>query len=304
MKWQDEQSSSNVEDLRGQSGSSGFGGGGMGGGGGLLAIAFQLFGWKGLMVGGAVLLITKFAGGVGGIHSGAGALHDAGAGPAASYQESPQEHQDVEFVRHILGSTETVWGTEMQAIGKTYPPPRLVLYSNQTPTGCGQGQAAAGPFYCPADQKLYLDLAFFQELGTRFGAPGEFAKAYVIAHEVGHHIQYLTGIDKQVRQAQASASKTEQNRIQVRMELQADCFAGVWANKADAARHTLEAGDIDQAMQAAAGVGDDRLQEQATGTVRPDAFTHGTSAQRKHWLTTGFQAGDIKACDTFATGAL
>ena len=302
MKWQDEQSSNNVEDLRGQGGGGGSMGGGMGGGG-LLAIAFQLFGWKGLMVGGAVMLIAKFAGVGGGMHS-AGALHNGSIGPTANYQESPQEHQDVNFVKHILGSTETVWGAEMQKAGQHYPPPTLVLYSNSTPTGCGQGQAAAGPFYCPADQKLYLDLAFFQELGTRFGAPGEFAKAYVIAHEVGHHIQYLTGIDKKVREAQARASKTEQNAIQVRMELQADCFAGVWANKADAAKHTLEAGDIDQALQAASGVGDDRLQEQATGTIRPDAFTHGTSAQRKHWLTTGFQSGDIKTCDTFAEGAL
>lgn len=306
MKWQDEDRSDNIEDRRGQDGG---GGGGLnlgsfgGGGTGLLFMLFNMFGIRGLLIAGVVLVALKmFGGGIG-----SSGLHNSPAAPAPpglAYQESSIEHARAEFVRHVLGSTENIWSAEFTKLGQTYQKPRLVFYNNATPTGCGRGEAAAGPFYCPADNKVYLDLAFFDELKTRFGAQGEFAQAYVVAHEVGHHVQFLLGIDRKVREAQARASQRDQNALQVRMELQADCLAGVWAHDGNEARHMLEQGDIESAMQAAAGVGDDRLQMQSQGRVVPDAFTHGTSAQRQHWLMTGYQSGNINACDTFAAEAL
>ena len=200
------------------------------------------------------------------------------------------------FTRQVLASTEDVWGKLFpEQVGQPYPAPTLVLFSGRGQSGCGTAEAAMGPFYCPADRKLYLDQSFFDELSTRFGAPGDAAAAYVIAHEVGHHIQTVLGISDQVQAAQERGSERQRNALQVRMELQADCLAGVWAK----ASGRLEAGDIEEAVRAAQSIGDDTLQRQSRGTVVPDSFTHGSSAQRVQWLQTGLRSGKIAACDTF-----
>jgi hypothetical protein len=212
------------------------------------------------------------------------------------YQESAAESQLNELAGVTLAQTEETWGKLFEG---RYPPPTMVIFNDQTPTGCGTGQAAMGPFYCPFDQKIYLDLAFFQELDQRFGAPGDFAQAYVIAHEVGHHVQNLTGTAQKVQQAQQRAqSKAEANQYSVMLELQADCYAGVWARDA-APRLKITQQDIDEGMRAASAIGDDTLQRAAQGRVVPDAFTHGTAEQRSRWLMTGMNSGDPNACDTF-----
>ncbi|MDZ7586101.1 MAG: neutral zinc metallopeptidase [Thiobacillus sp.] len=216
--------------------------------------------------------------------------------PVAS---SPEEERLKEFMSVVLADTEDVWGALFQRSGQRYSPPKLVLFSGAVESACGFAEAAMGPFYCPADQKLYLDMRFFNDLAQRHDAPGDFAQAYVVAHEVGHHVQTLLGISEQVHAARQQAGKTEGNALQVRMELQADCFSGVWANHADKARQVLEPGDVEEALAAAAGVGDDRLQKQARGVVVPDSFTHGSSAQRMHWFNRGLQSGDPGQCDTF-----
>ena len=216
--------------------------------------------------------------------------------PVAS---SPEEERLKEFMSVVLADTEDVWGALFQRLGQRYSPPKLVLFSGAVESACGFAEAAMGPFYCPADQKLYLDMRFFNDLAQRHDAPGDFAQAYVVAHEVGHHVQTLLGISEQVHAARQQAGKTEGNALQVRMELQADCFSGVWANHADKARQVLEPGDVEEALAAAAGVGDDRLQKQARGVVVPDSFTHGSSAQRMHWFNRGLQSGDPGQCDTF-----
>jgi len=204
------------------------------------------------------------------------------------------------YVKQVYQSTTDFWTATFQGFGKSYPHPTLVLYDNATPTGCGTGQAAMGPFYCPEDQKVYLDLAFYKELATRFGAPGNFAQAYVVAHEVGHHIQKLLGIADQVQAYRDKVSQKDANGLQVRMELQADCFAGVWFNNAAKTKAmTIEPGDVEGGMTAANSIGDDTLQRQATGRIVPDAFTHGTSAQRMKWLKRGLDTGNMQDCDTF-----
>jgi predicted metalloprotease len=207
------------------------------------------------------------------------------------------------FVDTILSSTTDVWRTEVRQMGRNYQSPTLVLYDQATPTQCGQGQAAMGPFYCPLDRKVYLDLQFFNELSMRFGAPGDFAQAYVIAHEVGHHVQNLLGTSEQVQRAeQQSGSRGEANRYSVALELQADCYAGVWAAHAaevSSGKVALEQGDLQEGLRAAAAVGDDTLQRETRGRVVPDSFTHGSAAQRQHWLQEGYSTGDPKACDTF-----
>lgn len=213
-------------------------------------------------------------------------------------QTTPEEEQVKDFLSVVLADTEDTWGPIFQQAGSTYQPPSLVLYRNATPTACGQGQAAAGPFYCPGDQKLYLDLSFLSEM-KRMGAEGDFALAYVIAHEVGHHIQTLVGTAKQVRQMQARANEIQSNQLQVRMELQADCYAGVWAHHAEKQRQILEPGDVEEGIRAAAAVGDDHLQKMAGRRVVPEAFTHGSSEQRMNWLKRGLQTGSIQACDAF-----
>ena len=209
------------------------------------------------------------------------------------------------YVKQVHLSTTEFWSSTFQGLGKAYPHPLLVLYDRATPTGCGTGQAAMGPFYCPEDQKVYLDLQFYQELATRFGAPGNFAQAYVVAHEVGHHVQKLLGIADQVMAYKQKVSQKDANGLQVRMELQADCFAGIWFNNASRSKQiTIEPGDIEGGVTAAKSIGDDTLQLQSMGRVVPDAFTHGTSEQRVRWLKRGLDSGNLKDCDTFNTNDL
>jgi predicted metalloprotease len=216
----------------------------------------------------------------------------------------PANDPQARFVSKVLGETEDTW----QAIFREhanhpYVNPKLVLYSGATPTACGTGQAAMGPFYCPADSKVYLDLSFFDELKRRFQAPGDFAEAYVIAHEVGHHVQHLLGISDRVSRLQ-SQDPSQANALSVRLELQADCFAGLWAKQADSARHILESGDVEEALNAASAIGDDKLQKRSQGYIVPDAFTHGTSAQRVRWFKRGLSGGDPRQCDTFSASTL
>jgi hypothetical protein len=219
--------------------------------------------------------------------------------PAGEAANDPQ----VDFVRAILGETEDVWGAYFNSIGKTYVRPKLILFSGQVSSACGLASAAAGPFYCPGDQRVYIDLSFFRQLATEFAAPGQFARAYVIAHEVGHHVQNLLGITDKADQAEQRAGRSGANHVSVLIELQADCFAGVWAAQANNARKILEPGDLEQGLLAASSVGDDTLQKREQGTVVPDSFTHGTSAQRVGWFRRGFDSGKIDNCNTFGAGA-
>ncbi len=290
MKWRNARQSGNIEDRRGQPGRRMAG---LplptGGKGGLLGLV--------LIVGISLLLGINPLQVLGGLQGGleGGAPQEQTAAPVDAQAEQPQ----VEFVSRVLGDTEDTWGQIMPG----YAPATLVLYRAATPTACGQGAASAGPFYCPGDRKVYLDLTFLDELQRRYSAPGDFAAAYVIAHEVGHHVQTISGIASQVRQAQQRADEREANALQVRMELQADCYAGVWAHHAQG-RNLLEAGDVQEAMGAAAAVGDDTLQKQATGRVVPDAFTHGSAEQRQRWFMAGYRDGTPNACDTFAARTL
>ena len=286
MKWEGNRESDNVEDQR----SSGGGRGGFPMGGrsiGIGTIVIALVGSYFLGVSPLTLL---------GMLSG-------GGGSAPQVQQAPQrppaDDRLAKFVSSVLADTEDVWKVEFAKAGGTYEEPRLVLFRGATSTACGQGQAAMGPFYCPGDQKVYIDLGFYETLKNRLGAPGEFAQAYVIAHEVGHHVQNLLGISEKVDAMRSRVSQTQYNALSVRLELQADCFAGVWAHKSQESRQTLEAGDIESAMNAAAKIGDDALQRSQGGAVVPDSFTHGTSAQRQRWFNAGLQSGSIRACDTF-----
>jgi len=230
------------------------------------------------------------------------------AAPPSSSEPSPQgapprdEHSI--FVSKVLASTEDTWEGIFREGGSEYRKPKLVLYAGSTPSACGTGQAAMGPFYCPGDEKVYIDLSFYRDLRDRFRAPGDFAQAYVIAHEVGHHVQKLLGISAKVDGMRGRMGEAEFNRMSVRTELQADCFAGVWAHRAQRERGLLEPGDLEEGLGAAAAIGDDRLQRQSRGTVVPESFTHGTSGQRVKWFRAGFDSGRLKACDTFAAAQL
>jgi hypothetical protein len=268
--------SSNVEDRRGM------GGGGMAMGGGLGALVLGL-------------LYMLLGGNPGDVPQ-----QGPAPGPNAG-APAPQNDAESHFVKQVLSSTEQTWTALFQTMGRQYQVPRLVLFSGVEPTGCGMGQAAMGPFYCPRDEKVYIDLSFYREMEERLHAPGEFARAYVIAHEVGHHVQNLLGISQQVEQAQQSASsRAESNAYSVRLELQADCFAGVWANQArQRGELVLEQGDVETALNAASAIGDDKLQQEAQGRVVPESFTHGSSAQRVEWFSRGLDSGDPKRCDTF-----
>ncbi|MGV3624811.1 MAG: neutral zinc metallopeptidase [Archangium sp.] len=217
-------------------------------------------------------------------------------------QSAPVDTNDEgsDFVRAILGSTEDTWGALFERSGSQYPQPKLVLFREVVDSACGSASSATGPFYCPRDRKVYLDLSFFDDLARRFKAPGDFAQAYVIAHEIGHHVQTVTGVEAQMRQLQQGATREEQNALSVRLELQADCYAGVWAHHAQKSRPFLQEGDVEEALGAASAIGDDRLQQQARGRVVPESFTHGSSAQRVKWFRTGFDSGSVKACDTFS----
>ena len=225
--------------------------------------------------------------------------------PSASTSGTTPSAEDLkndplaDMVSVVVADTEDVWSTIFDRQGRGYQAPTLVLFSGATRSACGLGQAAMGPFYCPADQKVYIDLSFYDQMRTRFRAPGDFAQAYVIAHEIGHHVQNLLGISNQVHSMKQRVSQVEGNALSVRLELQADCLAGVWANHADRARNIIEDGDVDEALNAASAIGDDTLQRQGRGTVVPETFTHGTAKQRQRWFRTGLQSGDADACDTF-----
>jgi uncharacterized protein len=214
-------------------------------------------------------------------------------------QSSAEEEASARLVKVVLADTEVVWGDLFQKSGSAYREPTLVLFRDAVASACGNASSAMGPFYCPGDQKVYLDLGFFDELGRRFGAPGDFAQAYVVAHEIGHHVQNLVGTNAKVAQAQARMSEADANALSVRLELQADCFAGVWAHHAHTERKLLEEGDVEEGLRAAAAIGDDTLQKKSSGRVVPESFTHGSSAERVQWLKTGLKSGSVQACDTF-----
>jgi hypothetical protein len=231
-----------------------------------------------------------------------GAPDSGSAAPASAPVHDAASDKQVDFVRAVLGSTEDVWTAYFRQQGKTYTPPTLVLFSGSIASACGRASAASGPFYCPGDQKVYLDLDFFRQLSTQFGAPGDFARAYVIAHEVGHHVQDLQGISSAAEHAEQRTNQVGANHVSIEVELQADCYAGVWAAQANRTQKILEPGDLEQGLQAASSVGDDTLQKRMQGTVVPDSFTHGTSAQRVKWFRRGFDSGQIENCDTFKAG--
>ncbi len=280
--------SGDLEDRRGESGGGGFGGGGIGGrhiGIGGLAIILVL----------SLVFKRNFFALLGG---GSGA--PTSAAPAAPVNDAAEE-PEVRLVSHILDDAQASWTVILPKYGTEYRHAHLVLFRDQVESACGSAQSASGPFYCPGDEKVYLDLGFFQELKDRFGAPGDFAQAYVITHELGHHVQKILGISDKVRAAMESGGQEQANALSVKLELQADCYAGVWANSAQG-QNKLDAGDIDQGLAAAASVGDDRLQKMATGHVSPESFTHGTSAQRSSWFKKGFESGRPDACNTFAGG--
>ncbi|MCE9526544.1 MAG: zinc metallopeptidase [Planctomycetales bacterium] len=275
MRWQSGRESANVEDRRSV-------GGPLIMGGGITSVI--------------IVLLYVFLGG-----DPQALLQQGGNGPGAVApgETDPAEDELAKFVSVVLADTEDVWDKLFQADGRTYQHPKLVLFHQSYPSGCGRGEASMGPFYCPADQKVYIDLTFYQEMKERFHAPGEFAQAYVIAHEVGHHVQNQLGISDKMRTMRERLSETQYNHLSVRLELQADFFAGVWAHHADRSRHILEPGDLEAALNAASAIGDDRLQRQSRGYVVPDSFTHGTSAQRVRWFRKGFETGDMRQGDTF-----
>jgi predicted metalloprotease len=275
MRWQGRRESANVEDRRGMRMGLPLGGG----------------------IGGILLLLLYSA------LTGQNPIDLAGGvipGEDVSTTSAPANDPQSQFIKVVLADTEETWGQIFSERNATYAPPVLVLFSDATQSACGLGQSAMGPFYCPADHKVYLDLSFFQELDQRFGAPGEFARAYVVAHEVGHHIQTLTGVSDRVSAARQRGDRAGGNALSVRQELQADCYAGVWGYYA-ARRDVLEPGDAEDGLRAAAAIGDDRLQQQSQGRVAPESFTHGSSAQRVEWLKRGLESGRLESCDTFST---
>ena len=291
MKWEGQEQSRNVEDRRGTGGGGGPRlGGGRGIGLGTLVIALVV-GW---IFGINPLTVLGLLGGAG---------HEAVQTQAPS-RPPPADDRAAAFVSTVLRDTEQVWGRQFQAAGSGYQEPQLVLFRGATRSACGMGESAMGPFYCPGDGKVYLDLSFFDTLHQRLGAPGDFAQAYVIAHEVGHHVQNLMGVTAKVDGLRGRVSEAQMNALSVRVELQADCLAGVWAHHSQAGKGWLEQGDLEEAMNAAARIGDDALQRQSSGTVRPETFTHGSSAQRMRWFQRGVQQGKVSACDTFAAREL
>jgi len=285
MRWRGEEESSNVEDRRG---------GGISG---------RHIGIGGVVLGLVALYFTKDPTLLLQSLSGSGGTVDPQQS-AQPYQESTTEADDRHLVQVVLRDTERAWDAIFAQSGKQYEHPTLVLFNDAVESACGQAQSAMGPFYCPGDRKVYIDLSFYDELQNRFGAPGEFARAYVIAHEVGHHVQNLLGLSAKVQHLQESSNEVKANALSVRLELQADCYAGVWAHYTDQSRHFLESGDIEAGLNAASAIGDDRLQKQARGQVVPDSFTHGSSAQRVRWFKRGIDSGDVKQCDTFKAGQL
>jgi predicted metalloprotease len=284
MQWRTGRRSENVEDRRGMGIPVGVGLGGGGLGIVVLALVAMLFGINPLTVLDLQQPSTSLEPGPGGVRPGADDVRD--------------------FVSVVLADTEDVWHEVFHQAGQTYKPPKLVLFSGAINSACGMAGAAVGPFYCPADQKIYLDLSFFEELRGRFGAPGDFAQAYVIAHEVAHHVQTLLGISQHVHSTRERVHPAEANKLSVRLELQADCLAGLWANKAHRARQILEAGDVEEGLNAASAIGDDRIQRRTRGQVAPDSFTHGSSAQRVQWFRRGLERADLRLCNTFQPGVM
>jgi predicted metalloprotease len=282
MRWTPGGESPNVEDRRG---SGGFGMGPVSIGGGIVLLVLSL------------IFGRDFVSGSGG--SGSNGQRNVG-GEVAPVQESPEEAKEVQFVSFVLDTAQATWASILpRQMGTPWHDAKLVLFRNATQTGCGVGQTAMGPFYCPLDQKIYIDLGFYDELRSRFGAPGDFAQAYVLTHELGHHVQHLLGIDDRVRRAQIE-NPDQANALSVRLELQADCFAGIWAHETQR-EQMLEPGDVEEALNAASSVGDDRIQRAATGHVNADTFTHGTAVQRAMWFRRGFDSGNPKECNTFAS---
>jgi predicted metalloprotease len=275
MRWQDLRRSTNVQDRRGMRG------------------GLPVTGGLGLVV---VLVIAAL--------TGINPLALLGGGGPETASAPPENDEASQFVSHVLGSTEDVWGGLFNASGQQYRQPALVIFSGATSSGCGTGQSAMGPFYCPLDQSVYIDLSFYEALRDRLGAPGDFAQAYVIAHEVGHHVQNLLGTMESVHQMRGRGDPAAANAMSVRLELQADCYAGLWAHHQERTKPVLETGDVEEALGAASAIGDDRLQRQSQGTVVPESFTHGTSEQRVRWFRRGLEQGDPKLCDTFNTGSL
>ncbi len=290
MKWEGNRQSDNVEDARGGGGGGGGFGGGRSIGLGTVAVA---------LVAGWIFGINPLT--VLGLLSGGGGQGVQQSAPAG---RPPADDTMARFVSTVLADTEDVWREQFKAMGTAYREPKLRLFRGSEPTACGQGQAAMGPFYCPGDEKVYIDLGFYETMRTRLGAPGDFAQAYVIAHEVGHHVQNLLGISAKVDGMRGRVSEAQQNALSVRLELQADCFAGVWANHANSARQILEQGDVEEALNAATQIGDDTLQRKSQGQVVPESFTHGTSVQRVTWFKRGLQSGEVKQCNTFEARAL
>ncbi|MET0519699.1 MAG: neutral zinc metallopeptidase [Burkholderiaceae bacterium] len=299
MKWEGQRESDNVEDRRGD-GDGGAGGGGFGFGGG-----------RGIGLGGIVIaLLASWAFGINpltvlGLLQGGGS-GGGGAPMVQQHEVAKSKPRDPagQFAAIVLADTEDVWSAYFARSQQRYPAPTLVLFRGRTPTACGSGESAMGPFYCPGDRKVYIDLAFFDTLRSRLGAPGDFAQAYVIAHEVGHHLQNLMGTTAKLEQARQRVSERDYNALSVRLELQADCYAGVWAMHSQQGKGWLDQGDIEEALNAAAQIGDDTLQRKARGTVVPESFTHGSSAQRVRWFKRGLGSGELKSCDTFGAASL
>lgn len=282
MRWQMGRRSNNVEDRRGA-----------GGGGGVVV------GGIGTLILALIAMALGFDPSI--------VLNSQGTGPSTappSQPRSPQEDRLADFVSVVLADTEDTWRDLFRKLGGQYREPKLVLFSGSVNSACGYAQAAMGPFYCPRDEKVYIDLSFYRDLKNRHQAPGDFAQAYVVAHEIGHHVQNLLGISEQVQAAQQRGSKAQANHLSVRLELQADCFAGVWAYHADRSRQILESGDVEEALNAASSIGDDRLQKQAQGYVVPESFTHGSSAQRVRWFERGLSSGNLNDCNTFSSQTL
>jgi len=287
MRWTPGGESSNIEDRRGEGGGGGFGGLHFGIGGTIIVLILSLIFHRDLF--------TLLGDGGGATTTASG---DTSAPPAS---ETPEEHREVQFVSFVLDDAQQTWAKILPQEGEPWHDAKLVLFRDGVQSGCGQAETAMGPFYCPLDEKVYIDLGFYDELRDRFGAPGEFAQAYVLAHELGHHVQHLEGIDEQMRRLQKQ-HPDQTKELSVKLELQADCYAGVWGHSTDQ-RQLLERGDVESGLQAAASVGDDRIQKMSTGHVSPESFTHGTSAQRAAWFKRGFDSGDPKACDTFNSNA-
>jgi predicted metalloprotease len=304
MEWENSRESTNVEDERGASGGGGGGipiGGGAGGLGIGVILVLAVIGYftgidPRILIGGAQIVM-----GNGGNASSYSAPAPAPSPVAMQPQQNAQNDPMLVFVKKILGQTEDVWSQVLPAQkGVAYVPPKLVLYSGSFRSGCGQAQSAMGPFYCPNDKKVYLDMSFFNDMRAKYGGGGDFAYAYVISHEIGHHVQNLLGILDKADEAKQSGSRTQANAISVRIELMADCLAGVWAFNADEKYHILDPGDVEKALATAQAIGDDRLQTAARGYAVPDSFTHGSSALRQQWLTTGLKSGQVDSCNTFA----